>query len=149
MNKQRPTKKQREILTFIENFIAGHGYGPSYREIMAGLGYNSVATVAKHIENLIARGHLKKQDNSARSLEVVGINKEDVLPIRGAAPNKSEEKWLVERIDEKFIIAEEANPLGEDVVDELAILVSALRILGFEGAQTSFQRRLSELRKKI
>ena len=67
----RPTKKQRELLTFIEKFIGEHGYSPSYREIMSGLNYTSVATVALHINNLIRRGHLKKRDHSARSLEVV------------------------------------------------------------------------------
>jgi repressor LexA len=68
----RPTKKQRQLLTYIEGFIKEHGYSPSYREIMNGLNYTSVATVALHVNNLIKRGHLRKRDHSARSLEVVG-----------------------------------------------------------------------------
>src|SRR3954447_18245589 len=67
----RPTKKQKELLTFIEDFIAEHGYSPSYREIMAGTQHTSVATVSLHVNNLIKRGHLAKRDRSARSLEVV------------------------------------------------------------------------------
>src|ERR1700761_3466380 len=67
----RPTKKQKELLAFIEAFITEHGYSPSYREIMNGLEYTSVATVALHVGNLIKRGHLRKRDHSARSLEVV------------------------------------------------------------------------------
>ena len=67
----RPTKKQQELLVFIAAFIAEHGYSPSYREIMTGLQYNSVATVALHVNSLIKRGHLRKRDRSARSLEVV------------------------------------------------------------------------------
>jgi SOS-response transcriptional repressor LexA len=43
---QRPTKKQRELLSFIDGFIKGYGYGPSYREIMRALDYKSVSTVA-------------------------------------------------------------------------------------------------------
>ena len=66
----RPTKKQRELLSYIEQFIGEHGYSPSYREIMNGLSYTSVATVALHINNLIKRGHLRKRDHSARSLEI-------------------------------------------------------------------------------
>ena len=66
----RPTKKQKELLGFIEQFIAANGYSPSYREIMQGLHYTSVATVALHVNNLIKRGHLQKRDRSARSLEV-------------------------------------------------------------------------------
>jgi repressor LexA len=53
----RPTKKQREMLSFIQTFIAENGYSPSYREIMSGLNYTSVATVALHVNNLIKRGH--------------------------------------------------------------------------------------------
>ena len=67
----RPTKKQKELLEFITAFIAENGYSPSYREIMNGLQYTSVATVALHVGNLIKRGHLRKRDHSARSLEVI------------------------------------------------------------------------------
>src|ERR1051326_8529426 len=89
----RPTKKQREMLSFIEEFIAAHGYSPSYREIMQGLSYNSVATVALHVNNLIRRGHLQKRDHSARSLEVV---KPAILTEPKVTPKQlktSEEKW--------------------------------------------------------
>lgn len=68
---QRPTKKQRELLSFIDGFIKGNGYGPSYREIMRALDYKSVSTVATHVNGLITRGWLVKKDNSARTLEVV------------------------------------------------------------------------------
>lgn len=71
MNDNRPTKKQRELLNFIDTFIKGNGYGPSYREIMRALEYKSVSTVATHVDGLITRGYLRKIDNSARSLEVV------------------------------------------------------------------------------
>lgn len=67
----RPTKKQKELLSFIDGFIKGNGYGPSYREIMRALDYRSVSTVATHVDGLISRGWLRKKDNSARTLEVV------------------------------------------------------------------------------
>ena len=66
-----PTKKQRELLNFIDGFIKGNGYSPSFREIMRALDYKSVSTVAMHVNGLIARGWLVKKDNSARTLEVV------------------------------------------------------------------------------
>ena len=149
MPKERPTKKQRELLTFVENFIAGHGYGPSYREIKAGLGYNSVATVAKHINNLIARGHLRKKDHSARSLEVVGVSDDTSLPIRGARPTEAQEKWLVQNITERFSIAETAKPLAPSAVDELYVLVGALKILGLEGASQALIPRLADLKRRL
>src|SRR5690606_30820310 len=71
MVENRPSKKQRELLAYIDSFIKSNGYGPSYREIMRALGYKSVSTVAVHVDGLIARGLLRKKDNSARSLEVL------------------------------------------------------------------------------
>lgn len=67
----RASKKQRELLNFIDTFIKENGYSPSYREIMRALDYKSVSTVAVHVDGLIARGYLRKTDNSARSLEVL------------------------------------------------------------------------------
>ncbi len=91
----RPTKKQRELLTFIENFITEHGYSPSYREVMTGIGYSSVATVALHINNLIKRGHIVKRNNSARSLEIVKTDETDKFQTSQIKP--AEEKWLIEK----------------------------------------------------
>lgn len=65
------TKKQVELLNFIEVFIAESGCSPTYREIARGMGYRSVATVAKHIDNLVAIGRLEKADNGeARSISI-------------------------------------------------------------------------------
>ena len=71
MENQRASKKQQELLSFVDGFIKGNGFGPSYREIMRALGYKSVSTVAIHIDGLIAKGYLARRDKSARSLEVV------------------------------------------------------------------------------
>lgn len=71
MAENRATKKQHELLMYIDEFIKTNGYGPSYREVMRALDYKSVSTVAVHVNGLIAQGLLLKRDNSARSLEVV------------------------------------------------------------------------------
>ena len=88
MADQRPSKKQRELLQFIDGFIKGYGYGPSYREIMRALGYKSVSTVAIHIDGLITRGYLRKKDHSARSIEVI------TLAETPPSPDAAHEKWL-------------------------------------------------------
>ena len=94
-NVVRPTKKQRELLVFIADFIAEHGYSPSYREVMNGCNYNSVATVALHIRSLIARGHLAKRGRSARSLEVIDLPPDPGIDIGVSDVTESQEKWLV------------------------------------------------------
>ena len=140
----RPSKKQRELLSFIDTFIGGHGYGPSYREIMRGMGYKSVSTVATHIDNLIAKGHLRKRDNSARSLEVVGSAKE----FTSNKIKPAEEKWLVEKIGKKFEVVESTPQPNQTDIDELYVLTGALKVLGFESASLSFAERIAELKKK-
>lgn len=141
----RPTKKQRETLVFIEEFIAEHGYSPSYREIMRACNYTSVATVALHVNNLIQRGHLMKRDHRARSLEVVSPG-DSIKKISTNKISASEEKWLVEKIDHVFSEAEHAaNP--DEHIDKLHVLIGALRVLGLEGAAQSFITRLSDLKQ--
>lgn len=72
----RASKKQQELLLFIDGFIKGNGYGPSYREVMRALDYKSVSTVAIHVNQLITKGYLEKKDNSARSLSVVTLRQD-------------------------------------------------------------------------
>ncbi len=142
----RPTKKQRELLGFIDAFIAEHGYSPSYREIMKGLEYTSVATVSLHVNSLIKRGHLRKRDYSARSLEVVSPG--EAKKISTNRVKESEEKWLVNKI-EHFFAEAEAGKATEATMDGLFVLVGALKVLGLDGAAQSFIPRLSELKKKL
>lgn len=145
----RPTKKQKELLAFIEQFIGEHGYSPSYREIMNGLNYTSVATVALHVNNLIKRGHLRKRDHSARSLEVVAPTADQPLKVTSNQVAPGEEKWLVEKVEHAFRELEQSADADIAAgLDKLQILVGALNVLGLEGAAQSFLPRLSELRKR-
>src|ERR1700722_10364768 len=116
----RPTKKQRELLTYIELFISEHGYSPSYREIMSGLQYTSVATVALHVGNLIQRGHLHKRDHSARSLEVVRAGQHSAeVPLKTNGVKAGEEKWLVAKVEQFFKDAEAEISLQQTHLDNL------------------------------
>jgi len=143
----RPTKKQRELLTYIEQFIAQRGYSPSYREIMDGLNYTSVATVALHVNSLINRGHLKKRDHSARSLEVVNSAEETRLSTNQVS--EAEEKWLVAKVKHFFKAAEDNGQLSQDKLDELYVLIGALKVLGLDGAAQSFIPKLTVLKKRL
>ena len=144
----RPTKKQKELLSFIEEFIAVRGYSPSYREIMQGLQYTSVATVALHVNNLIKRGHLQKRDRSARSLEVIKPTIATQDKITPKQLKTSEEKWLVDKIELFFKEVERAPAIIEKELDQLYVLIGALKVLGAHGAASSFIARLSELKKR-
>jgi hypothetical protein len=143
----RPTKKQRELLNFIEVFIAEHGYSPSYREIMKGLNYTSVATVALHVSNLIKRGHLRKRNRSARSLEVVNPSVTAENPLSTVVAK--EEKWLVDKVHEFVGLLESETKPAQDKIDELYVLLGALHVLGLDGAVMSFMPRLQAVKQKI
>lgn len=143
----RPTKKQRQMLEYIREFIEEHGYSPCYREIMRGCNYTSVATVALHINSLIARGHLRKRDRSARSLEVVSVVHD--VPVVLEQIKEAEEKWLVNHIEARFSKSEIQESITQAELDALYVLVGALRVLGLDGAAQSFIARLTPLKVKV
>lgn len=117
MSDHRPTKKQRELLSFIDNFIKGNGFGPSYREVMRALDYKSVSTVATHVDGLIARGFLRKTDHSARSLEVLGTE------VTAVNVDNAHLAWLREEI------AARVDTNDPELAPQIEILRSALNVL--------------------
>src|SRR5579859_1050586 len=64
------TKRQKEVLDFIADFVEENGYSPSYEELAQGLKLASLATVHKHIQALESRNYLRRLFNQSRSLEV-------------------------------------------------------------------------------
>ncbi|HUA96839.1 MAG TPA: transcriptional repressor LexA [Terracidiphilus sp.] len=65
------TKRQKEILDFLETFVRRNGYSPSFEEIARGMELKSLATVHKHITNLERKGMLDRVHNRSRSIDVV------------------------------------------------------------------------------
>jgi repressor LexA len=65
------TKRQREILDYLNEFIQDHGYAPSLEEIGRRFGLSSLATVHKHLTNLQEKGFIKRSWNRSRSVELV------------------------------------------------------------------------------
>lgn len=65
------TKRQKQILDYIEGFIEDQGYAPSFEEIAEAFGYASLATVHEHLSNLERKGYIRKSYNESRSVEVV------------------------------------------------------------------------------
>ncbi len=145
MQPERPSKKQRELLSFIDGFIKGHGYGPSYREIMRALNYQSVSTVAVHINNLIKKGHVRKKTRSARSLEVVAMATNNSVLNKTVTAEQS--KWLIDLINAKFETAE--KNLTSKAVDGLYVLVGALHVLELQDAHVATRSRLIALEKDL
>lgn len=66
------TKKQKQILDYIEEFVKEFGYAPSYREIGEHFGLTSPATIFQHIKSLEDKGYIKVKTGEARSIEIIG-----------------------------------------------------------------------------
>lgn len=69
------TKRQKQIIDFIQEFTEENGYAPSYREIGDHFGLSSTATVAEHVQSLQNKGYLKMDPNEARSIEIIDDEK--------------------------------------------------------------------------
>jgi repressor LexA len=68
-----PSGRQAEILAFIEEHLAAHGYPPTVREIGKGVGLASPSTVHRHLEKLEEGGHLRRDASKPRAM-LVGLN---------------------------------------------------------------------------
>lgn len=121
----RSSRKQQELLQFIDNFIKGNGYGPSYREVMRGLGYKSVSTVATHVDSLIVKGYIRKKDHSARSIEIITMQQPDSST---KANDRAELAWLELEIEKRIKGELVATP------QEITTLIDAAEILGSQKA---------------
>ena len=64
------TKRQREILDYLRDFIADNGYAPSFDEIRQDFGYASLATVHEHLTNLQVKGYIRRSFRRSRSVEI-------------------------------------------------------------------------------
>ncbi len=80
------TPRQEDILNYIKKYSAEHGYPPAIREICAGVGLSSPATVFVHVKNLEKNGYLKTTNNKFRTIELLVDNEylekdEDVVKV--------------------------------------------------------------------
>lgn len=64
------TRRQRQILDYIKEFIETQRHSPSLEEIGGHFGLTSLATVHKHLSNLEEKGLIRRRRNRGRSIEV-------------------------------------------------------------------------------
>lgn len=67
------TRRQKQVLDFLVNFINRKGYSPSFEEIGKSLRLTSLATVYKHLETLAKKGFVRRRHNQSRSIEVIAV----------------------------------------------------------------------------
>lgn len=95
------TKRQKDTLEFIRNYIKENGEGPLVAEIAEGLGIKSHGTTHRYINSLVEDGHLQRLPLRTRGLKIVEPNEPDslLMPVMGkiaagrlieAVPDESE-----------------------------------------------------------
>jgi len=122
------TRRQKEVLDFLESFVTRNGYSPSFEEIARGLDLKSLATVHKHITNLEKKGMLDRVHNRSRSIDVVPAGTRtrtsERLPLMGRiaaglpveAPENAESISLHDVVGNKDVFALEVR--GDSMRDE-------------------------------
>jgi repressor LexA len=122
------TRRQKEVLDFLESFVTRNGYSPSFEEIARGLELKSLATVHKHITNLEKKGLLDRVHNRSRSIDVVPAGTRtrtsERLPLAGRiaaglpveAPESAESISLHDVVGNKDVFALEVR--GDSMRDE-------------------------------
>src|SRR6266446_1698216 len=80
------TKRQSEILTYLQGHIQERGYAPSCEEIAGQFEFQSLATVHEHLTNLERKGYIRRSYNESRSIEVLpprGTSAASEIPLLG------------------------------------------------------------------
>jgi len=111
------TQRQQEIWQFLVEYVDGHGYPPTVREIGEAVGLASPSTVHAHLANLERAGLLRRDPTKPRALELVGNRRRE--PSREAPPAREAD---VVRLPLLGQIAAGAPLLAEEnVEDELVV----------------------------
>lgn len=79
------TKRQKEILNYLRDFLQRHGYSPTLEEIARHFGLASLNGVFKHLKALEERGFIRRLSNQARSIQLVNaeVASRSTLPLLG------------------------------------------------------------------
>jgi repressor LexA len=74
------TKKQKQILDYVKNYIKNRKISPTFEEIRKNFKLSALSTVHEHIDALVKKGFINKNGSSARGIELVN-NSYDLLKI--------------------------------------------------------------------
>ncbi len=70
------TKRQKEIVDFIDTFIQRNRFSPSYRDIMTHFGFSSLGSVHCHLKILKRKGVVTQEGHCSRSIALTTPQRE-------------------------------------------------------------------------
>ena len=66
------TRRQKEVLDFLKDFVMGRGFPPTLREIASHLGVKGPKGPQKALRILERKGYLRRVPGGSRALEIIG-----------------------------------------------------------------------------
>jgi repressor LexA len=112
------TQRQQEIWQFLGEYVEGHGYPPTVREIGEAVGLASPSTVHAHLANLERAGLLRRDPTKPRALELVG-HRRGTAPIAEVVPSSQPEPARLPLLGQ--IAAGSPLLAEENIEDEVAV----------------------------
>jgi len=122
------TKRQRELVDYLDHHIVKRGYAPTLQEIGRHFGLTSLATIHKHLSNLERKGLIRREHYRSRALEVVPRHRRAAaveLPLLGrvsaGAPIEALEQTDAITVPEEMVGRGECFVLrvnGNSMIDE-------------------------------
>ncbi len=122
------TKRQKQLLDYLEHYIDEQGFAPTLSEIGQYFGLSSLATVHKHLRNLELKGYIRRVHNHSRALEMAVQQKRHgflEVPLLGqvaaGVPIEAVESRDTINVPEDFVRRDNTFCLrvkGESMIDE-------------------------------
>src|SRR6185437_10637078 len=81
------TRKQHELLLFINARLGANGIAPSFDEMKDALNLRSKSGIHRLISGLEERGFIRRLPHRARALEVLKLPEESAAPTTASATN--------------------------------------------------------------
>jgi repressor LexA len=80
------TDRQTEIWQFLVEYVDGHGYPPTVREIGERVGLASPSTVHAHLATLERVGLIRRDPTKPRAIELTGHRRVEAMPTADDVP---------------------------------------------------------------
>jgi len=78
------TKKQKEVLDFITDYVRENGFSPTQKEIQENFGFKSLGSVQDYIKYLTTGGYLQNDSHSVRGLMPATVQQNtEEIPLLG------------------------------------------------------------------
>jgi repressor LexA len=116
------TDRQQQIWNYLVEYVDGHGYPPTVREIGEEVGLASPSTVHAHLANLERAGLLRRDPTKPRALELIGRERE--APASAPAPEAMPNSTRLPLIGE---IAAGAPLLAQENIEDYMTFPSSTR----------------------